>query len=152
VPAGWTIQQITHCSAGLACSDSLANRSSASALGEADLTTTATIRRQVGKALSNYLATIVDQFLADQATVDSSVAGVSTSASIGAGRAATKTLINYAPSIVDQFIVDQATVDGSGGVTTTASITATRIAAPTVGTETQDVAALVAAVGGGIGY
>jgi len=151
MPAGWTIQQITHCSAGLACSDSLVNRSSASALGEADLTTTATISRRVGKTLSNYLATIVDQFLADQATVDTSIAGVSTSASIGAVRAATKTLINYNPTIVDQFLADQAVVDGSGGVTTTASIIAVKVAAPTVGRETQDVSALVAAVGGGIG-
>jgi hypothetical protein len=49
MPAGWTIQQITHCSASLACSDSLANHSSAAAVGEADLTSVATIVKQARK-------------------------------------------------------------------------------------------------------
>jgi len=102
VPAGWTIQQITHCSVGLACSNSLVNRSSASALGEADPTTAATIVKQARKTA--------------QATA------VATTATIRRGIG--KTLANYAPAIVDLFIVDQAVVDGSGApVSTTATIT-----------------------------
>jgi hypothetical protein len=65
MPAGWTIGQITHCSASLACSDSLPVHSSpATALGEADLTSSATISRQVGKtatATSTTSATLTAQ-------------------------------------------------------------------------------------------
>src|SRR5215831_10800420 len=51
MPAGWTIGQITHCSASLACSDSLPVHSSpATAVGEADLASTAMVGKQVGKA------------------------------------------------------------------------------------------------------
>ena len=48
-PAGWTIQQITHCSASLLCSDSLPNCSIATALGEADPTIAASIVKQARK-------------------------------------------------------------------------------------------------------
>ena len=51
--AGWQIQAITHCSASLLCSNSLAVHSSpAAAVGEADVTTAATIVKQAAKPLA----------------------------------------------------------------------------------------------------
>ena len=53
MPAGWTIGQITHCSSSLLCSDSLPVHSSpATAVGEADPTTSASIARQAGKSVT----------------------------------------------------------------------------------------------------
>jgi len=57
MPAGWTVQQITHCSASLACSDTLVNHSSAAATGEADLTSTATIVKQAAKTTAATVTT-----------------------------------------------------------------------------------------------
>jgi aspartyl aminopeptidase len=111
VPAGWTIQQITHCSASLPNSDSLVNHSSAAALGEADLTSTAAISRRVGKSFTT-----------------TTVASAATIATIKAK-----------------------TATASATVTTGATIGAVRVAAPTVSTGTQDIAALVAAIAGGVG-
>jgi hypothetical protein len=112
VPAGWTIQQITHCSASLPNSDSLINHSSASALGEADLTTAATITRRIGKT-----------------TTTTAVGSAATIATIKAK-----------------------TATASGAVTTSATIGAVKVSAPVAPTGTQDIAALVAAVGGGAGH
>ena len=57
MPAGWTIQQITHCSASLACSDTLVNHSNAAATGEADLTSVATIVKQTAKSTAATVTT-----------------------------------------------------------------------------------------------
>jgi hypothetical protein len=92
MPAGWTIQQITHCSASLACSDSLPVNSTASAIGEADLTSSATIGRQIGKAVTATTATTAT--LTAQPTVtrpQSLTATVTSSATL------TATYIPYAP-------------------------------------------------------
>ena len=67
MPAGWAITQITHCSASLACSDSLPVNSTASAIGEADPTTSASISRQIGKSATAAAATTAT--LATQAIV-----------------------------------------------------------------------------------
>jgi hypothetical protein len=93
MPAGWTIGQITHCSASLACSDSLPVHSSpATAVGEADLTSSATISRQVGKGAIATTATSAT--LAAQPTVthpQSVTATVTSSATM------TATAIPYVP-------------------------------------------------------
>jgi len=113
-PAGCTVQQITHCSVSLLCSDSLANRSLATVSCGANLTTSATI----------VAAPIVTRPQALTAT---------------AATAATITLIKAKSAAL------------AATVTTSATLGAVKITAPTVGRETQDVGALVAAVGGGIG-
>jgi hypothetical protein len=112
VPAGWTIQQITHCSESLACSDSLVNRSSATALGEADLTTTATIAKQVAKTVTATITT-------------------------------TAALVRQKIGIYPQAL--------TATVTTSATIATVKVTPVTLGRDQQDVAVLVAAVGGGIG-
>ena len=86
MPAGWTIQQITHCSASLACSDSLANHSNAAAVGEADLGTTATIVKQAGTTLT-------------------------TSAVTSAATVATQKITIYHPALTATTVVTSATID-----------------------------------------
>jgi hypothetical protein len=113
MPAGWTIQQITHCSETLACSDSLPVNSTASALGEADLISSATIARQVGKT---------------------AVATMVTAATLAAQPAVT-----YPQALT------------ATAVASTATIATVHVTPVVPGTDAQDVAALVAAVAGGVG-
>jgi|SRR5215831_379590 len=152
MPAGWTIGQITHCSSSLLCSDSLPVHSSpATAVGEADPTTSASIGKQAGKTLTTTAvasaATIARQVgkqlaptVATTATIARQIAktAVATVASTALvvkqarktfGSSAVASSASLAPTFIHPGVTNPLTLQATT-VTTTASLAPTYIRNP----------------------
>jgi hypothetical protein len=110
VPAGWTIQQITHCSATLACSDSLPNNSTAAAVGEADPTTAAQITRQVARTATATVATSATVATVKAKTQALTATAVATTATVAAVK------VPYVPAGVGDQGIGQLVAAVAGGI------------------------------------
>ena len=133
MPAGWTIQQITHCSASLPCSDSLVVRSNAAAAGEADVATAAAIVKQIAKKVTSAL-------VASSATLAPRQAGKVFAATVTTAAS----LVTQKLSIYPQAMTAATTV-------TTATLGTVKVTPVVPGRDAQPVGELVAAVSGGVG-
>jgi hypothetical protein len=150
--AGCTAQQITHCSASLPCSDGLANRSTASVSCGPSLTTSATIVKQAGKTTQATVATtatIRKQIGKQLGTVVASAATIVKQARKALAGTPVATGATLTPLYLHAGVTNPKALSVS--VVTTASLSAVKVTPFVPGADQQDVAALVAAVGGGIG-
>jgi hypothetical protein len=153
--AGWTIQQITHCSASLVCSDTLANHSSpATALGEADPTTSATISKQAGRALTS-AAVATAATLQRQIVKTVSASTVTLGSAVKQARKTVSSTGSSAAALATTYIpyggVSNPLTLTTAAVGTAATLGAVKVPYVPAGVGEQGIAQLVAAVGGGIG-